>query len=90
MTVKIVFIMDAQYTLTLTPITEKRYDSDGDPYDWHVLKVTLTYDTAGASLVGIVVDPEQKIMIHCGNPIQYASYDTRYWKSHFYCYGRIR
>lgn len=49
-----------------------------------------TYDTAGASHVGIVVDPVNKIMIHCGNPIQYASYDTRYWKSHFYCYGRIR
>jgi len=49
-----------------------------------------TYDTAGASHVGIVVDPANKIMIHCGNPIQYASYDTRYWRAHFYCYGRIR
>ena len=49
-----------------------------------------TYDTAGASHVGIVVDPVNKIMIHCGNPIQYASYDTRYWRAHFYCYGRIR
>lgn len=49
-----------------------------------------TYDTSGASHVGIVVDPVNKIMIHCGNPIQYASYDTSYWKSHFYCYGRIQ
>ena len=49
-----------------------------------------TYDTSGASHVGIVVDPANKIMIHCGNPIQYASYDTSYWRSHFYCYGRIR
>ena len=49
-----------------------------------------TYATDGASHVGIVVDPVNKIMIHCGNPISYASYDTNYWRSHFYCYGRIR
>lgn len=48
-----------------------------------------TYDTSGASHVGIVVDPVNKIMIHCGNPIQYASYDSNYWRQHFYCYGRI-
>lgn len=49
-----------------------------------------TYNTSGASHVGIVVDPVNKIMIHCGNPISYASYDTNYWRNHFYCYGRIR
>ncbi len=49
-----------------------------------------TYDTSGASHVGIVVDPANKIMIHCGNPIQYASYDSNYWRQHFYCYGRIQ
>lgn len=49
-----------------------------------------TYETSGASHVGIVVDPVQKVMIHCGNPIQYASYDTAYWRAHAYCYGRIR
>lgn len=49
-----------------------------------------TYDTSGASHVGIVVDPANKIMIHCGNPVQYASYDSNYWWQHFYCYGRIR
>ncbi|MCF0127348.1 MAG: C40 family peptidase, partial [Pseudobutyrivibrio sp.] len=48
-----------------------------------------TYETSGASHVGIVVDPVNKIMIHCGNPIQYASYDTAYWRAHMYCYGRI-
>ena len=48
-----------------------------------------TYDTAGASHVAIVVDPEQKIMIHAGKPIQYASYDTAYWNQHFMCYGRL-
>ena len=49
-----------------------------------------TYATGGASHVGIVVDPENKIMIHCGSPISYASYDTSYWRAHFYCYGRIK
>ena len=49
-----------------------------------------TYNTSGASHVGIVVDPVNKIMIHCGNPIQYASYDTPYWRAHAYCYGRIQ
>ena len=49
-----------------------------------------TYETSGASHVGIVVDPVNKIMVHCGNPIQYASYDTNYWRQHFYCYGRIQ
>ena len=49
-----------------------------------------TYNTTGASHVGIVVDPVKKIMIHCGNPIQYASYDTAYWREHAYCYGRIQ
>lgn len=48
-----------------------------------------TYDTSGASHVGIVVDPANKTMIHCGNPISYTSYDTNYWRSHFYCYGRL-
>ncbi len=49
-----------------------------------------TYETSGASHVGIVVDPFNKVMIHCGNPIQFASYDTAYWRAHAYCYGRIQ
>ena len=48
-----------------------------------------TYNTSGASHVGIVVDPVNKIMIHCGNPIHYASYDTSYWRAHAYYYGRL-
>lgn len=47
-----------------------------------------TYDTAGASHVGIYVG--NGMMIHCGNPISYASIETNYWQSHFYCYSRIR
>ena len=46
-----------------------------------------TYETAGASHVGIYVG--NNMMIHCGNPIQYASIDTPYWRQHFYCFGRL-
>ena len=31
-----------QYTLTRTPITETRYDSNEEPYEWTVLQTTLT------------------------------------------------
>lgn len=47
-----------------------------------------TYNTSGASHVGIYVG--NGMMIHCGNPISYASIETSYWQEHFYCYGRIR
>ena len=46
-----------------------------------------TYDTPGASHVGIYVG--NGMMLHCGNPISYASINTKYWKQHFYCFGRI-
>ena len=47
-----------------------------------------TYDTAGASHVGIYVG--NGMMIHCGNPIQYTSINTNFWRQHFYTFGRIR
>lgn len=47
-----------------------------------------TYDTSGASHVGIYVG--NGMMIHCGNPIQYTSINTTYWQNHFYQFGRIR
>lgn len=46
-----------------------------------------TYDTSGASHVGIYVG--NGMMIHCGNPISYTSVETNYWQQHFYCYGRL-
>lgn len=46
-----------------------------------------TYNTTGASHVAIYVG--NGMMIHCGNPISYASINTSYWQQHFYCYGRI-
>lgn len=64
--------------------------NEGDVKPGDLIFFQGTYETSGASHVGIVVDPVNKIMIHCGSPIQYASYDTAYWRAHFYCYGRIQ
>lgn len=46
-----------------------------------------TYATSGASHVGIYVG--NGMMLHCGNPIQYTSINTKYWQEHFYCFGRL-
>ena len=46
-----------------------------------------TYNTSGASHVGIYVG--NGMMIHCCDPISYASIETNYWQQHFYCFGRI-
>lgn len=48
---------------------------------------TGTYDTPGASHVGIYVG--NNMMIHCGDPISYANLNSSYWQSHFYRYGRL-
>ncbi|MGI6498986.1 MAG: C40 family peptidase [Oscillospiraceae bacterium] len=46
-----------------------------------------TYDTPLTSHVGIYVG--NGMMIHCGNPISYASIETNYWQSHFFGFGRL-
>lgn len=46
-----------------------------------------TYDTAGASHLGIYVG--DSMMLHCGDPIQYTRIDNEYWRQHFLCYGRL-
>lgn len=46
-----------------------------------------TYDTTGASHVGIYVGGG--MMIHCGDPIQYTSIETSYWQQHFLAFGRL-
>ena len=46
-----------------------------------------TYNTSGASHVGIYVGNNR--MIHCGNPISYTIIITQYWQSHFYAFGRL-
>lgn len=46
-----------------------------------------TYNTPGASHVAIYVG--NNMMIHCGDPIQYADITHPYWQEHFYCFGRM-
>lgn len=60
--------------------------SEAKPGD--IIYFTGTYDSHSAvSHVGIYVG--NGMMIHCGNPISYASVNTPYWQSHFYAYGRL-
>lgn len=47
-----------------------------------------TYNTAGASHVGIYVGDNK--MIHCGDPIQYANINSAYFSSHFMQFGRLQ
>lgn len=65
--------------LTIIPASEAK---PGD-----IIFFQGTYDTPGASHVGIYVG--NGMMIHCGNPIQYASVNSSYFRQHFYCYGRL-
>ena len=61
--------------------------SEAKPGD--IIFFTGTYDSPGpVSHVGIYVG--NGMMIHCGNPISYASTETNYWRQHYYCMGRIR
>lgn len=46
-----------------------------------------TYNVEGASHVGIYVG--NNMMIHCGNPIKYASINSSYWQQHFLAFGRL-
>ena len=59
--------------------------SDAKPGD--LIFFQGTYDTPGASHVGIYVG--NNMMIHCGNPIQYTSIASSYWQQHFMAFGRI-
>lgn len=60
----------------------------GEARPGDIIFFTGTYASSGAvSHVGIYVG--NGMMIHCGNPIQYASVNTPYWTQHFYAYGRL-
>ena len=63
------------------------YVSPGDAKPGDLIFFQGTYNTTGASHVGIYVG--NGMMIHCGNPIQYASIETSYWQQHFMCFGRL-
>ena len=53
-----------------------------------IIFFTGTYNSPGpVSHVGIYCG--NGVMIHCGDPIKYASINTPYWRSHFYSFGRL-
>lgn len=60
--------------------------SDAKPGD--IIFFTGTYN-AGEPVTHVGIYVGNGMMIHCGNPIQYASIDSSYWSSHFYAFGRL-
>jgi cell wall-associated NlpC family hydrolase len=62
-----------------------RFSSDAKPGD--LIFFQGTYNTSGASHVGIYVG--NNMMISLWKSIQYASIETNYWQQHFLCFGRI-
>lgn len=63
-----------------------------NPQPGDLVFFTGTYDTPGVSHVGIYAGEDEAgnpMMLHCGDPIQYAKLNTSYWQSHFYAYGRL-
>lgn len=61
-------------------------DSDAKPGDLIFFKGTYN---AGETVTHIGIYVGNNRMLHCGNPIQYTSIDTNYWRNHFYAYGRL-
>lgn len=63
------------------------YVSPADAQPGDLIFFEKTYNTTGASHVGIYVG--NGMMIHCGDPISYTSINSTYWQSHFLGFGRI-
>ena len=62
------------------------YVSPEDARPGDIIFFERTYDTPGASHVGIYVG--NNMMIHCGEPCQYTSLNG-YWQDHFMEFGRL-
>ena len=63
------------------------YVSPGEVKPGDLIFFQGTYNTSGASHVGIYVG--NNMMIHCGDPIHYSNISTSYWQQHFMCFGRL-
>ena len=63
------------------------YVSPADAKPGDLIFFEKTYNTAGASHIGIYVG--NNTMLHCGDPIQYTSISSDYWQSHFLLFGRL-
>ena len=64
----------------------KKLGSEAKPGDLIFFKGTYN---AGETVTHIGIYVGNNRMLHCGNPIQYTSIDTNYWRNHFYAYGRL-
>lgn len=61
--------------------------SDVKPGD--LIFFTGTYN-AGVPVTHVGIYCGNGTMIHCGDPIKYASINTPYWQQHFYSFGRLQ
>ena len=60
--------------------------SEAKPGD--LIFFTRTYNSPGPiSHIGICVG--DGMMVHCGDPIQFISIESKYWRDHFYAFTRI-
>jgi cell wall-associated NlpC family hydrolase len=65
-----------------TPVSE----AEAKPGD--LIFFTKTYATTD-TCTHVAIYVGDGMMLHAGNPIQYASFETTYWTNHFYSFGRI-
>lgn len=57
---KIDALFSEQYQLTREALTETRYDSDGEPYNWHVLQTTLRVQSLN-SIIASKLTPGEEV-----------------------------
>ncbi len=53
-----------------------------------IIFFTGTY-SSGNPVTHVGIYAGNGMMIHCGDPIKYASINTPYWQNHFYAFGRL-
>ncbi len=54
-----------------------------------VIFFTGTYN-AGVPVTHVGIYAGNGMMVHAGDPVQYTSIESNYWRNHFYSFGRLR
>lgn len=54
-----------------------------------IIFFTGTYN-AGVPVTHVGIYAGNGMMVHAGDPIQYTSIETNYWRNHFYYFGRLK